>query len=256
VSVAVTAPDLPIDAEALELLLCDADDCLFPSEPLAFEASTEVMNQFLAGLGSELRFSPDALRSRAAGRNFRAIAAELAAACGARLGEDELERWVAVERAAVIDRLREVLRPDESVLGPLRRLGERYGLAAVSSSALARLDACFAATGLADLLPEEVRVSAEDSLSVPTSKPDPAVYLEAGRRFDVAGGRALAIEDSTSGARAAVGAGFPTVGLLQFVPAGEREARAAALIEIGATVVGSWRELEVMLESRRPDLTR
>jgi beta-phosphoglucomutase-like phosphatase (HAD superfamily) len=155
---------------------------------------------------------------------------------------------VAAERAAVISRLSGALRPEEEVLEPLRRLGERYRLAAVSSSALARLDACFAAAGLDRLLPQEVRISAEDSLSVPTSKPDPAVYREAGRRFGVAGGGALAIEDSVSGALAAIGAGFPAVGLLQFVPEAEREGRAGALVEVGvAAVAGSWAELEGML---------
>lgn len=241
-----------VDPGAIEFLLCDADDCLFPSERPAFEASTRVVNQLLAELGTDLRFTPSALRARAAGRNFRAIAAELAAGCGTRLSDAELERWVESERAAVIDHLREVLRPDPSVLGPLRRLGERYGLAVVSSSALARLDACFAATGLDGLLSEDARISAEDSLPKPTSKPDPAVYREAGRLLDVAGGRALAIEDSTSGALAAVGAGFPTVGLLQFVAAGEREARAEALLEIGvAAVAGSWEELEALLAPRQ-----
>jgi beta-phosphoglucomutase-like phosphatase (HAD superfamily) len=251
-----------IDAVAVEMLLCDADDCLYPSEGLAFEAATGVANRLLAELGSDIRFTPTELRVRAAGRNFRSIAAGLADLAGAPLSDADLERWVAAERSAVIGHLRENLRPDETVRGPLRRLATRLRLAAVSSSALARLDACFAATGLDDLLPAEVRVSAEDSLAEPTSKPDPAVYGEAGRRFEVSGSQALAIEDSISGARAAVGAGFPTVGLLQFVPPQEREERAAALTEVGATVVlDSWSELETLLapsatQSRRADSNR
>jgi beta-phosphoglucomutase-like phosphatase (HAD superfamily) len=242
----VDAP--PIDPTAVEVLLCDADDCLYPSEGPAFEAATEVANQMLAELGSDLSFTPAELRGRAAGRNIRSIAAELASSAGAPLADAEVERWVAAERAATVDHLRQVLEPDEAVLGPLRRLASRYRLVAVSSSALVRLDACFLAARLAGLLADEVRVSAEDSLAVPTSKPDPAVYREAGRRFGVAGARGLAIEDSPSGARAAVAAGFPTVGLLQFVPAEEREDRTAALVEVGvAAVIGSWSELETLL---------
>jgi beta-phosphoglucomutase-like phosphatase (HAD superfamily) len=134
------------------------------------------------------------------------------------------------------------------VLEPLRRLAARHRLVAVSSSALERLDACFVAAGLDDLLPADARVSAEDSLDPPTSKPDPAVYLEAGRRFDVAGAEGVAIEDSVSGATAATAAGFPTIGLLQFVPVAEQEARADALREVGvATVAGSWEEVTAIL---------
>lgn len=239
-----------VDPRVIEVLLCDADDCLYPSEAPAFEASTEVTNRLLEELGSTLRFAPAELRGRAAGRNFRSIAAELAAGAGAPLSDDDLERWVAAERAAVIAHLRSTLQPDDAVLRPLAGLGARYALAAVSSSALSRLDACFRATGLEQLLPADARVSAEDSLSEPTSKPDPAVYREAGRRLGVDGPRALAIEDSTSGARAAVAAGFPTVGLLQFVPAGERADRAAALLDVGvAAVATSWSEIETLLRA-------
>ena len=79
--------------------------------------------------------------------------------------------------AMVSAHLGRTLRPDPAVLGPLTRLAEHYTLAAVSSSALSRLDTCFRATGLGDLLPSERRFSAQDSLPTPISRPDPAVYL-------------------------------------------------------------------------------
>jgi beta-phosphoglucomutase-like phosphatase (HAD superfamily) len=237
-----------LDTGAVEVLLCDADDCLFPSERPAFEASTVVVNRFLAELGDDRRYTPAALRRGAAGRNFRSLAGALCAERNVALGDAELDAWVEAEREAVVQCLGEALRPDEAVAAPLRRLGERFRLALVSSSALRRLDACLGATGLADLFPPDRRFSAEDSLPEPTSKPDPAVYLEAGRRLEVTGRRALAIEDSPSGARAAVAAGFPAVGLLQFVPPAERAARRQALTTIGvAAILDSWADLEALV---------
>jgi beta-phosphoglucomutase-like phosphatase (HAD superfamily) len=94
-----------------------------------------------------------------------------------------------------------------------------------------------------------VRFSAEDSLPVPTSKPDPAVYAFAGRQLGVAGADAVAIEDSTTGARSAVAAGFPVVGNLTFVPEEARAGRAADLRAVGAgELVSSWDEVERLLE--------
>ena len=230
------------------VLLCDADGCLFPSEEPAFVASTEVTNRLLAELGIDVRFTPAELQAYAVGKNFRATATELAAAHGAQIEDARLERWVEEERRAVIAHLRGELRPDPAVSAPLTRLAERFGLAVVSSSALARLDACFAATGLDTLFPPAVRFSAEDSLPVPTSKPDPAVYTLAGERLGVAGDDALAIEDSVTGTRSAVAAGFPTIGNVLFVPPAERDERSAALREAGArSIVGSWAELDELL---------
>jgi beta-phosphoglucomutase-like phosphatase (HAD superfamily) len=234
------------------VLLCDADDCLFGSEVPAFEASATVTNRFLGDLGIDRRFTAAELRRWAVGRNFRATATDLAAEVGVLLPDDLLERWVAEERRAVVAHLRDVLRPDPAVLEPLRALAGRLALAVVSSSALARLDACFAATGLAGLLPPEVRCSAEDSLPVPTSKPDPAVYRHAGERFGVQGDEALAVEDSPSGVRSAVAAGFPVVGMLQFVAPAERAERTAALRAAGALdVVVSWHEVADLLGAGR-----
>jgi beta-phosphoglucomutase-like phosphatase (HAD superfamily) len=164
----------------------------------------------------------------------------------------ELEHWVAEEKRVVSAHLGVTLRPDPEVVGPLRNLSRRYSLAAVSSSAAARLDACFAATDLDSLMPSDVRFSAEDSLPVPTSKPDPAVYLFAGDVLGVHGIRGLAIEDSVPGAVSAVTAGFVTVGNVMFVPPDERSGRTDDLRDAGVcAVVSDWRELDAFLAGAR-----
>jgi beta-phosphoglucomutase-like phosphatase (HAD superfamily) len=247
----VTAPSptaaLPDAVVAgLRALLCDADGNLFPSEEPAFVASAEVTNAFLAELGSPQRFTAEELRLATTGMNFRTTSRRLATEAGS--PDVDLEPWIAEEKRAVTAHLGEVLRPHEETTTAITELARHLRPAVVSSSALTRLDACFRATGLAGLLPAEVRFSAEDSLPVPTSKPDPAVYLHACAALGVAPATGLAVEDSVAGALSAVRAGCPTVGNLLFVPVAERAERAAALREAGVlTVVDSWRELADLL---------
>jgi HAD superfamily hydrolase (TIGR01509 family) len=233
--------------DRLEVLLCDADGNLFPSEEPAFVASAEITNALLARLDVRERYAPEELRLATTGTNFRTTARALAAQHGI---EDvpDLEGWVREERRAVTAHLSAVLRPDRQVLGPLAALGEQLLLAAVSSSALARLAGCFTATGLDALIPVERRFSAEDSLPAPTSKPDPAIYRHACARLGIAPQAGLAVEDSVPGAQSAIAAGCPTVGNVVFVPVAERPARIAALRGAGvAAVVSSWTELADLL---------
>jgi beta-phosphoglucomutase-like phosphatase (HAD superfamily) len=261
------------DPAPITTLLCDADDNLFPSERPAFEASTEVTNRLLARFGVADPLSAEELRKRAAGKNFRATALELAVQCevpldqalaqgrpaavvasasdmasGHALSADELEQWVREERERVSAHLAVTLTPDPQVLEPLKELATHYALAAVSSSATKRLRACFAATGLDSLIAEAVTFSAEDSLPVPTSKPDPAVYLHAGQILGVEAHQGLAVEDSVAGTSSAVAAGYPTVGNVMFVLPDERQSRRAELIDAGAVAItDSWRALADVL---------
>jgi beta-phosphoglucomutase-like phosphatase (HAD superfamily) len=230
----------------VQALLCDADGNLFPSEEPAFVASADVTNRYLAAHGVQRRFTAEELRLATTGKNFRTTARDLALDAG--IAVPDLEPWVAEEKQVVTDHLRRELRPDPAVLDPLRLLGVQLTLAAVSSSALGRLAGCFEATGLDELIPPALRFSAEDSLPVPTSKPDPAVYLHACEQLGIRPAQGLAVEDSVPGARSAVAAGCPTIGNVRFVPAAEREEREAALREVGVlTVVSSWAELTQLL---------
>jgi len=239
----VTPLSRAIDMRDLSVLLCDADGNLFPSEPPAFEASAQVTNAFLRSVGVDASYAPEELRLATTGKNFRATAVDLCLRHGVEPGTD-LEHWVETERDRVTEHLARVLRPDSGVSDPLSKLAPHLLLAAVSSSALRRLDACFAATGLSGFFPPDRTFSAEDSLAVPASKPDPAIYRLAGTRLGCAGAQGLAVEDSVAGAESAIAAGFPTVGNLQFVPVAERSVRARALRKAGVVaVVESWMEL-------------
>jgi HAD superfamily hydrolase (TIGR01509 family) len=260
----------PFDPASITTLLLDAaDDNLFPSEAPAFDASAEVTTRFLARFGVTAPLSGDELRRKAVGKNFRSTATDLAVlsgvpfekalaegrpdarvasdsdiADGLALTADELEKWVREEREQVTAHLAVTLKPDPEVLAPLQDLAPRFAMAAVSSSALGRLKASFTAAGLDDLIPEAVRFSAEDSLAKPISKPDPAVYLQAGRILGVEGPHGLAVEDSVPGVTSAVAAGYYAVGNVMFVPADERQSRTRELLDAGAVAVtDSWRAL-------------
>jgi HAD superfamily hydrolase (TIGR01509 family) len=261
------------DPALITTLLCDADDNLFPSERPAFAASVDVVNGFLARFGVTAPLTAEDLRKQAVGKNFRSTALDLAvlcevpieqtlargrpaavvasdsdAACGRALCADELEQWVDQEREQVTAHLAATLGPDPQVLAPLQDLASQYALTAVSSSASKRLNACFTATGLDPLIPPDVRFSAEDSLPVPTSKPDPAVYLHAGQVLGIEAQQGLAIEDSVAGVTSAVAAGYATVGNLMFVLPDERDCRRAELIDAGAVAItDSWRALADVL---------
>jgi HAD superfamily hydrolase (TIGR01509 family) len=241
---------MPIDPtpqfEQVQYLLCDADGNLFPSEEPAFEASVEVTNAFLADIGSDQRFTAEELRLASTGMNFRTTAQRLAREAGK--PDVDVEPWVLEEKRAVSAHLARTLQPHPPTSAALTELAAHLPLAAVSSSALARLAGCFTATDLDELIPPDLRFSAEDSLPTPTSKPDPAVYLHACAQLGIDPAAGLAVEDSVPGVQSAVAAGCPTVGNLLFVQPAERAERAAALEAAGAlAVVGSWQELADLL---------
>jgi beta-phosphoglucomutase-like phosphatase (HAD superfamily) len=234
----------PLELTAVTTVLCDADGNLFPSEEPAFDASAGVTNAFLSAMGIEARYTAEELLRTTTGKNFRTTAADLCRSHGVAVDPSTLEVWVAEEQREVSAHLATVLRPDPAVLDPLHELDAFCTLAAVSSSGAHRLDACFAATGLDALMPQERRFSAQDSLPVPTSKPDPAIYRFALRALAVDPSAAVAVEDSPVGVVSAVAAGIPTIGNVMFVPQPDRPDRVAQLLDAGASaVIESWQEL-------------
>jgi beta-phosphoglucomutase-like phosphatase (HAD superfamily) len=233
--------------DAVQALLCDADGNLFPSEEPAFAAAATVTSQMLTSLGVYDVPTAEELRLTTTGMTFRKTARALAARHGIEEIPD-LDAWVEQEKQVVTAHLQRTLRPDRSVIDALTALGEHLVLAAVSSSALVRLHTCLAATGLNELIRTELVFSAEDSLTVPTSKPDPAIYLHACERLGIPPAAGLAVEDSVPGARSAIAAGCPTIGNVVFVPRNERQDRAEALYDAGVLrVVSSWDELAALL---------
>lgn len=81
---------------------------------------------------------------------------------------------------------------------------------------------------------------------VATGKPDPALYREALARLGVAATEAIAIEDSPSGVRAAVGAGVRTLGLAGHAADDRARLRSAGAHEVVGSLYDAAARLPLM----------
>lgn len=236
------------DLRAVTTLLCDADGTLFPSEVPAYDASSGVTRAFADRYALAGNFSAEHLRRSGMGRNFRALSSSLLTEAGRVADPAELAQWIELERREVTAHLSATLKPIDEVWEVIGALRRRYRLAVVTASASARVLACLAASGLTPYFQDDALFSAEDSMSRPVSKPDPAIYLHTLTALSVAAKQSLAVEDSSAGTRSAVAAGIRTIGIVQFVPVSERPARVEELHRAGAlAVVETWSQLSQLL---------
>lgn len=136
------------------------------------------------------------------------------------------ELWPAV-LAALEESFRHRLVVFDDALGVLAAC-ERSGVpvAVASASPRERLDLTLAVAGLSGRFP--VSVGGDE---VPEGKPAPDVYLRAATLLAVDPERCVAVEDSPTGAAAAVAAGMRVIGVAR------RPGEAAALQLVGAEVV-------------------
>jgi HAD superfamily hydrolase (TIGR01509 family) len=227
----------------ISFVLYDCDDTLVGSEKLAFAACCSVVNRTLAHKGVQKQFTPEELCVRFVGKSFRAMIAELACEHGFIIEEDELKVLVLEEENQVIAVLSQQVQPTAGVVAVLNQLSGKVGMAVVSSSAMRRVLACLKQADLERFFAPEHVFSAATSLPVPTTKPDPAVYLHALSCLSVKAESCVAVEDSKSGVLAAVRAGILVVGYVGGLPEHEQSERTNVLKEAGAAVViKSWDE--------------
>jgi beta-phosphoglucomutase-like phosphatase (HAD superfamily) len=167
------------------------------------------------------------------------------------LTEQEFDDYVARELGAVVAKLEKLAQPCPGVMEELERLGERYKLAVVSSSALSRVQASIKKVDMERFFPANWVYSAATSLPKPTSKPDPAVYIYAMKEIGVKPEECVAIEDSRSGATAAKNAKIPLIGYVGPYPEDEKaHMRKVLKEECGAIVVMEhWSEFPEALKA-------
>ncbi|PNS19068.1 hypothetical protein CAC42_1804 [Sphaceloma murrayae] len=195
-------------------ILFDCDNTLVLSEELAFEACAELANEILEKHNNPKRYTGEELLKDFVGQNFRGMMISLQEKYGIELSQQELDSYVARELGKVIETLEKKAQPCPGTMEVLAKLYEekKYGLAVVSSSALPRVQASIKKVGQDKFFPPEHVYSAATSLEKPTSKPDPAVYLHACKEIGVKPSECVAVEDSKSGATAAMRAGIPLIG--------------------------------------------
>jgi HAD superfamily hydrolase (TIGR01509 family) len=205
-------------------IIFDCDGVLVNSEPLSARADVEIMARF------GVRLDEAEFRRRFMGRTFEAMVEELAAKHGATFPADILaiknQRLAELYRAEL-----QLVRGVRDALETIRGLGLSMSVASNSPRELVRL--ALQVTGLLPFFRDQI-TTYED---VPRAKPDPDVFLLAARRNGAKADDCLAVEDSTTGVRAAVDAGCWTLGFTGTHDDGH--AHGLRLREIGAEALFS-----------------
>ena len=235
---------------SITTLLFDCDNTLVLSESLAFEACADLANEILSASGITDRYTGPQLLAEFVGQNFRGMIGSLKAKYNYDMDEQELESYVSKEEDKVIAKLKAALKPCDGVDEVLARLEKegKYKMAVVSSSALRRVKASVEKVGQEKYFGDEI-YSAATSLPKPTSKPDPAVYIHAMQKLGVKPQECVAIEDSRSGATAAVRAGIFTVGYVGSYEVDEQKKMEGVLLEAGCKILmRDWSEFQGILE--------
>jgi len=197
-------------------ILFDCDNTLVLSEELAFEACAELANEILEKNGKSDRYTGPSLLKDFVGQNFRGMMVNLCKKYNFTLSPEDLDSYVDRELGKVIETLEKKAQPCPGVMEQLDGLHElkNYQLAVVSSSALSRVKASIKKVGMEKYFRDDWVYSAATSLPKPTSKPDPAVYIYAMEQIGVKPEECVAVEDSRSGATAAMRAKIPLIGYI------------------------------------------
>jgi HAD superfamily hydrolase (TIGR01509 family) len=224
----------------LTTILFDCDNTLVLSEELAFEACAELANEILAKNGVADRYTGPQLLVDFVGQNFRGMLKGLMQKYSLSMPDEELNEYVLLEETRVIRTLEAKLKPCIGVDAQLEKLNEskKYLLAVVSSSALRRVKASVKKVGQDKYFDPDHIFSAATSLPVPTSKPDPAIYIFAAKTLGKEPGECVAVEDSKSGTLSAVRAGIPVIAYVGSYEGKEQQDKMGKfLLEQGAKVV-------------------
>lgn len=224
--------DAPLSSPALatEAVIFDLDGVLVDSEELWDEA-----RRGLAAAAG--RPWPDDATRAMQGMSTPEWSAYLTGVVGVPGTPEEVAATV-IDRMAASYRDRLPLLP--GAVEAVERLAGAFVLGLASSSPRRLIDAVLAAAGLTERF--AATVSTEE---VAAGKPSPMVYQEAVRRLGAPASRAVAIEDSSNGLRAAARAGLGVVAVpnAAFPPAEDA-------LALAAVVVGSLDEITPDLVAR------
>lgn len=222
------------------------------SEDVAFEGCAELVNTIMKTMNIPLGpFTGASLQRDYVGQNFRGMLTTVASEHNVAITPEQMDAFVRQEEDIVISKLRQHLEPCAGVDDVLAKVddGQHYTLAVVSSSALRRVQVCLDKTGQAKHFGHRV-YSAASSLAVPTSKPDPAIYLHALQTLGKSAAESVAVEDSRSGTLSAVRAGIRTIGYVGAYPPAQRAHMTTVLKDAGASVVmEEWSGFDAALQS-------
>ncbi|MBT5267570.1 MAG: HAD family hydrolase [Rhodospirillaceae bacterium] len=190
------------------LVIFDCDGVLVDSEPIANRIRAEALTEE----GWVIDFE-DAMRQFKGGK-LSEIQREAEERLGRSLGEGWLDRIYAME----FEVYRRELEPIPGVvdaLDALDRAGIRYCVA--SNGPLAKMKVTLGSTGLLDRFND--RLFSANMVERP--KPAPDLFLHAARKCGVPPADCIVVEDSPTGAKAAIAAEIPVYGYTADTPASE-----------------------------------
>ncbi|KAH7395311.1 HAD-like domain-containing protein [Phaeosphaeria sp. MPI-PUGE-AT-0046c] len=197
----------------VKYIMLDCDNTLVQSERFAFEACADLTNIVMERHNIDARYTADSLLEDFVGHNFRGMLKGLQQKHNFTMPEDEMEDFVQQELGAVTKKLSEKAVECPGVTTELQKLKDQgYPMSVVSTSAKSRVVASIEKAGIDHFFPPEHVYSAATSMEKPSSKPDPAIYLFAADKLGVKPAEAVTVEDSKSGATAAMRAGIPCIG--------------------------------------------
>jgi HAD superfamily hydrolase (TIGR01509 family) len=210
------------------LVIFDCDGVLVDSEV----TSNEVLARELTAAGLATTLAQ-------ARRDYQGLLLEeIARDAGARLGRPLREDWISRYEQVRSEAFRRELRPiagAAELVQAVRRAG--IAVCVASQGALAKTRLSLELTGLAPYFRPEELFSAEQ---VARGKPFPDLFLHAAAAIGAPRSRCVVIEDTPSGARAAVAAGMRVLG---YAP----DSDAHALRDAGAEIVMSLAEVPALL---------
>lgn len=205
--------------------------------------------------GLEKRYTTEELLEDFVGHNFRGMLKGLQTKNNFTMSDAELEDYVQRELGAVTRKLSEKATECEGVTEALNKLKEQgYPLSVVSTSAKSRVVASIEKVKIDHFFPNEHVFSAATSLDPPSSKPDPAIYIHACKVLGVKPEECVTVEDSKSGATAAMRAGIPCVAYVGIYGEEEGEKKMKEMAELlteqtkCVAVMYKWSEFQDILK--------
>jgi HAD superfamily hydrolase (TIGR01509 family) len=203
-----------------QLVIFDCDGVLVDSEPI----SNGVLARMLTAEGLPTSLA----QSR---RDYQGLRlGEIVLLAGEALGRPLPEGWAERYERERDAAFREGLAPVPGAAEAVRRVREAgVPVCVASQGRRAKMRVTLGLTGLAELLPEAVRFSAE---SVARGKPHPDLFLHAAAAMGAAADASVVVEDTPTGVLAGVAAGMRVLGHAA-------DSDAAALEAAGAEIVPS-----------------
>ena len=201
------------------------------------------------------RYTVDDLLEAFVGQNFRGMMIGLQKKHNFTMPPDQLEEYVGKELGAVTAKLSAKCQPCPGAPEELERLHKAgYPMSVVSTSAKPRVVASLEKTKVDHYFPNKHVYSAATSLNPPSSKPDPKIYLYACEQLGVKPEDTVTVEDSKSGATAAMRAGIPCIGYVGVYKLEDGEEKMQQMVKVlkeqcnCVEIMYEWKEFPEILK--------